>query len=348
MVRWSWSPAPPAGSAGRPGWRSPSGARVVVAARRADALEDLAPECQAAGGQALGVPTDMTDEPAVAELARRAVERFGRIDVWVNNAGVCLLGLLEATPPEAFRRVLETNFFGYVHGPARCCGGAGRLVTVAEAVAPRRFERVNHRYIDGLQIVAEPAPANDGNLYAPVSSGRAEARGGWRPGPTRQPRSAGWPRSDCWPPAHSHRTDRHPLRPDLTGKQPRSPDAHRRLPSGQSEQLLPHSRKPGPRVDTLRAAKVEIRCDRAQPVQFDGDTVEPTDRLDLEIDPSSLTLAVPEHPPGPAPQSGRTPTSSLAQVVIPAVIPPGPTGPNQPHSTERLPNLSCLDPTGAV
>src|SRR5687767_7138935 len=78
---------------------------------------------------------------------------------------------------------------------------------------------------------------------------------------------------------------------------------HRRLPSGQSEQLLPHSRKPGPRVDTLRAAKVEIRCDRAQPVQFDGDTVEPTDRLDLEIDPSSLTLAVPEHPPGPDPPS---------------------------------------------
>jgi NAD(P)-dependent dehydrogenase (short-subunit alcohol dehydrogenase family) len=89
---------------------------VVVAARRADALEDLARQCQAAGGQPLGVPTDMTDEPAVAALARRAVERFGRIDVWVNNAGVYLLGSLEATPPEAFRRVLETNFFGYVHG----------------------------------------------------------------------------------------------------------------------------------------------------------------------------------------------------------------------------------------
>jgi diacylglycerol kinase family enzyme len=48
-------------------------------------------------------------------------------------------------------------------------------------------------------------------------------------------------------------------------------------------------------VDTFRAHTVEIRCDRAQPVQFDGDTVEPTDRLALEIDPSSLTLAVPEH-----------------------------------------------------
>ena len=92
------------------------GARVVLAARRADALEELARQCQAAGGQALAVPTDITDEAAVTELARRAMERFGRIDVWVNNAGVYLLGLLEATPPEAFRRVLETNFFGYVHG----------------------------------------------------------------------------------------------------------------------------------------------------------------------------------------------------------------------------------------
>jgi NAD(P)-dependent dehydrogenase (short-subunit alcohol dehydrogenase family) len=92
------------------------GARVVLAARRADALEALARDCQAAGGQALAVPTDMTDEAAVAELARRAVERVGRIDVWVNNAGVYLLGPLEATPPEAFRQVLETNFFGYVHG----------------------------------------------------------------------------------------------------------------------------------------------------------------------------------------------------------------------------------------
>jgi NAD(P)-dependent dehydrogenase (short-subunit alcohol dehydrogenase family) len=52
----------------------------------------------------------------VAELARRAVDRFGGIDIWVNNAGVYLLGLLEATPPDAFRWVLETKVFGYVHG----------------------------------------------------------------------------------------------------------------------------------------------------------------------------------------------------------------------------------------
>jgi len=271
------------------------GAWVVLAARRAGALEELAWECQAAGGQALAVPTDVTDEAAVAELARCAVERFGRIDVWVNNAGVYLLGSLEATPPEAFRRVLETNFFGYVHGARavlprfreqghgvlinnasvyahvgapwltayvsskfavrgfsealrqeladlpdvhvctvspspidtpifasaanysgravkappptyppeqvarvilastlhpkreRIVGGAGRLVTVAEAVAPRWFERVNRRYVDGLQFAAEPAPATDGNLYASVSDGRAEARGGWRRRPDPPP-----------------------------------------------------------------------------------------------------------------------------------------------------------------
>ena len=48
-----------------------------------------------------GRTPDMTNQAAVAELARHAVERFGGIDVWVNNAGVYLLGSLEATPPEA-------------------------------------------------------------------------------------------------------------------------------------------------------------------------------------------------------------------------------------------------------
>jgi len=62
----------------------------------------------------------------------------------------------------------------------RIVGGAGRLVTVTEMVAPRLFERVNRRYVNRLQFAAEPAPATDGNLYAPSSDGPAEARGGWR------------------------------------------------------------------------------------------------------------------------------------------------------------------------
>jgi diacylglycerol kinase family enzyme len=77
---------------------------------------------------------------------------------------------------------------------------------------------------------------------------------------------------------------------------------------GVAARILVRSRRPGPDVDTFQAHTVEIRCDHAQPVQFDGDTVEPTDRLALEIDPSSLTLAVPEHHQDQTPQSGRTPT----------------------------------------
>ena len=64
---------------------------------------------------------------------------------------------------------------------------------------------------------------------------------------------------------------------------------------GVAARILVRRRKTGPDVDTFRARTVAIRCDRDQPVQFDGDVVDPTDRLDLEIDPASLTLAVPEH-----------------------------------------------------
>lgn len=92
------------------------GAMLVLAARREDALRDLAAECAVVGGRALVVPTDVTDEGAVHELARRAVEELGRIDVWVNNAAVSAFGRFEDTPSDVFRRVVETNLFGYVYG----------------------------------------------------------------------------------------------------------------------------------------------------------------------------------------------------------------------------------------
>lgn len=92
------------------------GASVVLAARREDALLEVAAECEARGGRALSVPTDVADLRAVEELARRAVEHFGRIDVWVNNAVLAAVGRLEEVPPEANRRVVEANLLGYMHG----------------------------------------------------------------------------------------------------------------------------------------------------------------------------------------------------------------------------------------
>ena len=91
-------------------------ARVVVAARRSEALERVAEACQRFGSPALAVPTDVTDAAAVEALGRRTVERFGRVDVWVNNAGVYAAGRFEEFPAEAFRRVIETNLLGCATG----------------------------------------------------------------------------------------------------------------------------------------------------------------------------------------------------------------------------------------
>ena len=92
------------------------GASMVVAARRASLLEDVAAECQKLGGQGLAVPTDVTNEAAVQNLAQQTLARFGRFDVWINNAGVAAFGRFEDIPSEVFNRLIETNFLGYVYG----------------------------------------------------------------------------------------------------------------------------------------------------------------------------------------------------------------------------------------
>ena len=76
------------------------GAAVVLAARRAEMLHEVERECAQLGGTALAVPTDVTREDQVEELGRRALERFGRIDVWFNNAGVGIFGRFEDLPTD--------------------------------------------------------------------------------------------------------------------------------------------------------------------------------------------------------------------------------------------------------
>jgi NAD(P)-dependent dehydrogenase (short-subunit alcohol dehydrogenase family) len=93
-----------------------AGSSVVLAARREQPLTSAAAECERLGGRALAVPTDVRDAAAVRELAERAARHFGGIDVWVNNAGVTLLGKLEDAPEDLWRQVVEVNFFGVVNG----------------------------------------------------------------------------------------------------------------------------------------------------------------------------------------------------------------------------------------
>lgn len=93
------------------------GAQLVLAARRKEALEDVARECREWGTRTTCVITDVTDIQQVQALANAAIEfGTGTIDVWVNNAGVLNVGSFTDTPMAAHEQVIKTNLIGYLHG----------------------------------------------------------------------------------------------------------------------------------------------------------------------------------------------------------------------------------------
>jgi len=93
-----------------------AGARVVLAARRRRELKDVAKECEQQGGKAFVVDTDVSNSGEVHELAERAMSKFRKIDVWVNNAGVGAVGHFEQTPLEEHEQVIQTNLLGTMYG----------------------------------------------------------------------------------------------------------------------------------------------------------------------------------------------------------------------------------------
>lgn len=128
------------------------GYAVVLAARREADLEETARRCRAAGGGAAVVVTDVTDENAVRRLSKAALDAFGRIDVWVNNAGVTLFAPLEEAPFEEHRRVIETNLFGAMHGaravvPIFRAQGAGVLINVGSILS-----KIGHPFVPSYVI----------------------------------------------------------------------------------------------------------------------------------------------------------------------------------------------------
>jgi NAD(P)-dependent dehydrogenase (short-subunit alcohol dehydrogenase family) len=92
------------------------GARVVVTARNAEALDNAVAEIEASGSEALAVPADHSVEDEVARVVGEAVARFGRIDTYCANAMVTVYAEAERLEPDELRRVLEVNFFGVVYG----------------------------------------------------------------------------------------------------------------------------------------------------------------------------------------------------------------------------------------
>jgi short-subunit dehydrogenase len=92
------------------------GARLVLGARREDALEEVVSECQSLGGQALALVANVTEPKDMHKLATAAIDTYGTLDVWINNAGVLAAGAFDHTPMDIHDRVIRTNLMGYVHG----------------------------------------------------------------------------------------------------------------------------------------------------------------------------------------------------------------------------------------
>lgn len=106
-------------------------ARTVLVARDAAALAEVADESAALGGEALVAALDVTDAAAVEDAASRAIDCFGRLDGWVNAASVTAFGPFLDIPLDDFRRVLDVNLMGYVHG---CRAALPRMIERGQGV----------------------------------------------------------------------------------------------------------------------------------------------------------------------------------------------------------------------
>ena len=92
------------------------GARVTLIARGRAGLDGAAKDVEHAGGTALAIQCDVSDEEAVEAAASQAETTFGPIDVWVNNAMVTVMSRVRDTTAEDYRRVMDVNFVGAVNG----------------------------------------------------------------------------------------------------------------------------------------------------------------------------------------------------------------------------------------
>jgi NAD(P)-dependent dehydrogenase (short-subunit alcohol dehydrogenase family) len=110
------------------------GASVVLAARSSRELSTSASEVEAVGGQALTVPTDVRQEPAVHALVRQALARFERVDLLVNAAGIAAFGPVTDTKLEDWDQTLAVN----LRGAILCCRAA-----LPAMVAQRRGTIIN-------------------------------------------------------------------------------------------------------------------------------------------------------------------------------------------------------------
>ena len=118
------------------------GCSIALLARGRDGLKAAAREVKELGGQALIVPADVADAGQVDRAADLVVDKFGRIDIWVNNAFAGIFSRFMDMSLEEFRRVVDVTFFGQVHGTRAALRhmqprGSGSIVLIGSALAYR-------------------------------------------------------------------------------------------------------------------------------------------------------------------------------------------------------------------
>ena len=147
------------------------GAQLVLAARGAEALDKVVAECHLLDADALAVPTDVTDAGAMRALADAALQRYGRIDVWINNVGIGAVGAFDATPIEAHQQIIAANLVGHMNGAhavlphfrKRGCGMLINMISVGGwTVAPYAAAYTASKF--GLRGFSEALRAELGNL----------------------------------------------------------------------------------------------------------------------------------------------------------------------------------------
>jgi NADP-dependent 3-hydroxy acid dehydrogenase YdfG len=110
------------------------GAAVALVARRKERLDLLATEIASAGGKALAIECDLTNEHQATEAVERTVSELGRLDTLINNAGVMLLGPAVDAPLSEWQRMVELNVLGVLH----CAHAAIPHLLSAAGEAPRQ------------------------------------------------------------------------------------------------------------------------------------------------------------------------------------------------------------------
>ncbi|HEX2778197.1 MAG TPA: SDR family oxidoreductase [Gemmatimonadaceae bacterium] len=125
------------------------GARVLLIAREETDLQRVTSEITGIGGQAIYAVADVADFDALSRAAQKAVDQWGGIDAWINDAGVSIYGEIRDVPVEDARRLFDTNYWGVVNGslvalPHLERRGGGALVNVGSTLSDRAIPLQGH------------------------------------------------------------------------------------------------------------------------------------------------------------------------------------------------------------